>query len=152
MTLAIHRAVTSFNSVAANIDDSGRTAQAMWLVRGMDELWTTRGEDTIIPGTHGRVARTRKRDYLVIELVGFIAGVGASPALELASVRTRISALRSTYSNTQLPATLIVDAEDSTAGSIVCRPLNIVFLDFPDPVFRPFSIELEAIGNDWSFS
>lgn len=152
MALGVHLPVQSYDSVSLAVDVSGEHALWCWLVRGLDETWDTRGDDIIIPGAHGRTPATRKRDTLVIELQGVIAGVGATPALQLASVRTRLTTLRSTFDPTKSPANLVVLLEAGNTATIACRPVNILMLDYPHPVYRPFSVELLAVGSDWAIS
>jgi len=149
MTLKTHLPVVSFGGTSVTVDSSGQHAQWLRLVRGLDEGWEVRGEDTVIPSAAGRVARNRVRDTLTIDLEGVIVGVGATPALQVANTRTRLTALRALFDPAAAPASLVVELEDGTEASITCRTLNLVTLDYPDPVYRPVSIELEAVGADW---
>lgn len=149
MALDVSLAVQSYDGVSLAVDVSGEHAVAAWLVSGLDEGWQTRGENIVIPGSHGQTAGTRKRDYLLIEVEGFVAGVGATPALQVADTRSRLTTLRAAFDRTKSPANLVVLLEDGTTATIACRATNMVMLDYPDPVYRPFSVELEAVGADW---
>jgi len=145
----LHLPVLEWNSNALQATSSGEIVLATWVVRGLDDTWEVRGEDTVIPSAHGRTARDRKRDYLIIEVNGFVTGQGASPALQLADVRSRIQTLRGVFDPTQSPGDLVVRYEDGDNGTISCRPVNLIWFEYPDPVYRPFSGEFMAVGADW---
>jgi hypothetical protein len=62
-----------------------------------------------------------------------------------------MNTLRSLFDPTRAPAVLSVTLETGTA-TISARPVNMVVSDIPDPVVRVVSIELEAVGADWSIA
>lgn len=123
----------------------------MWrCVRGLDELWQTRGRDTVIPGTAGRTVRSRVRDRLAIELEGWLLGVGDTEAEQLADVRAALETFRTLFDPTRAAATLSVALEEGGTADILARPVNVIWRDDPAPVFREGSIQLEAVGSDWT--
>jgi hypothetical protein len=70
--------------------------------------------------------------------------------LQLTDTRARIQTLKTVFDPTQSPGDLVIEFEDGDTGTISCRPQNLVFWpDYPDPVYRPFSGEFEAVGADW---
>lgn len=80
-----------FNDVELQRDD---LTVHLEIIRGLDELPSMRGADTVIPHLEGRVDRLWVADTLDVELEGFVQGDGATEALRRASFRTLMEELK----------------------------------------------------------
>ena len=115
--------------------------------RGLDEVPSVRGKDSIVPAADGRTERNRKNDVLSIVLLGFVRG--APDAVDQdASYRENLASIRALFHSRRARATLTATLEDGTVQTISARPLNIVPGRTVAPRFRTLSIELEGY-DDW---
>lgn len=145
-----YRSVTTFAGTSLNTLSSTAPRLTFWLVRGLDDSFEVRGKDTVIPGTAGRTARTRVRDRRVIEIEGFVAGVGASAAAQTDDFRDAMETLRALFAPTASAASLVVGLEDGVrSATITARPVNMVVAEYVGDVACRLNVELEAIGADW---
>lgn len=150
MTVLPARSVTSYNGTSLNTFSGGQPRLVFQCIRGLDDTPEVRGYDTIIPGTAGRTARSRVRDRRIIEIEGWVIGLGSSHAAQTDDFRDAMETLRSLFSPTASAANLVVLLEDATrSGTISCRPLNML-VDYEGSVAARVNVELEAIGGDWS--
>ncbi len=117
--------------------------------RGLDDLPRVRGRDTIIPATAGRTARNRVRDIRIIELIGFVAGTGATDSAQMTDFRNAIETLRALLDPTAAAQSLVIALEDAGTATITARPRNMLWGDDRLATFRALSVEFEAVGNDW---
>lgn len=118
--------------------------------RGLDEVPTVRGKDTVIPGLGGRLEQNRKNDTLAIVLKGFVQ---ADPALtdltqRRESYRANMRVIRSLFLPTNGRASLAATLEDGSILTIAAVPLNIVPGRLIASEYRELSIELEGF-DDW---
>lgn len=141
----------TYDGTDLDTDVTGQPRLRIRLVSGYFETWAVRGEDTIIPGAAGRVARNRVRDTLPIELFGYVMGTGASEAAQRADLEDAMLELRTLFDPTRSPATLTIALPDGGTSSIEARPTPNALLPGDDriPSFRQVSIALEAVGDDW---
>lgn len=125
------------------------------LYLGFDDEPSVRGEDDIVLYAAGRRLRSRWKDVRVIELRGWVQGVGATLAAKRAAYRERIDELHAIFDPTLAPGPLVVTAPymglASGTASIDARYLNA---SWDDPLlgwFRRVSVELECISSppDW---
>jgi hypothetical protein len=119
------------------------------IVRGLGEVMSVRGEDTIIPNARGRTPRNRMRDRLAIELRGMVMGTGSDEAAQRASFVDLRQELRELFNPDDPPGQLVVTLEDGTTQSIDARAVNLLWGDDDIPTYRTLSVELEAV-EDWS--
>lgn len=141
----------TYDGTALVSDVSGQPRFVLQCVRGLDDTWETRGEDTVIPGAHGRVARARKRDRLLIELAGWVYGTGATDATMKADFRAALDELRTLFDPTRSAASLVVALEDGGSRMIEARPLpGMLVAERLEGVAARVSVELEAVGYDWA--
>lgn len=119
------------------------------LRRGLNETVRVRGVDTIVPGFAGRVVRNRKADGFIVELYGYIAGTGATEALQRASFRTQVTAFRTLFDPTRQPADLVASLEDGGTATCSARPLPTMVFDQIVPGMAAVSVELESVDADW---
>lgn len=118
--------------------------------RGIDEVPTVRGKDTVIPGAAGRFEQNRRNDTIQIVLRGFVQ---ADPALtdtldRRASYRANMTTIRSLFAQDRLRAELAALLEDGATRTVSARPINIVGGREIASEFRELSIELEGY-DDW---
>ena len=147
------RSVTSYNGTSLNTFSSAQPRLVFQVVRGLDDTPEVRGKDTVIPGTAGRTARSRVRDRRVIEIEGWVLGVGATHSAQTDDFRDAMETLRTLFDPTASAATLIVALEDGArSASISCRPVNMLVNYEGLSVGARVNVELEAIGSDWSIS
>jgi hypothetical protein len=130
----------------------GQARIVMRCVRGLDSGPRVRGRDTVIPGLAGRVVRNRVNDGRVIELEGFVAGVGGTQAELDADFRAAVEELRAIFDPTASPATLVIALEDGGTATITARtlPENPMWGGDEISCYRTLSVELEAVGTDWA--
>jgi hypothetical protein len=121
-------------------------------VNGLDSGPRVRGVDTTIPGLAGRDVRDRVADGRPLEGVGFVAGTGDTPEEQAADYEAIMAELRALFDPTLDPGTLEVLLSDGTTTSIQARTMP----EEPEwgtdaiPTFREFSVEWEAVGDDWA--
>ena len=142
------RRVDSYAGTDLSTTVGGHRRLSFWVVSGLDDGMEVRGEDTIIPGAAGRVARDRIRDRRVIEIQGWVQGTGADPGDDM---RDAMETLRTLFDPTRSSATLSVLLEDQTrTASISCRPLPETMIEYLDAYAIGMNVRFEAIGNDWT--
>lgn len=147
------RSVSTYDSVDLTTISTTAPRLQFWLVSGLDDGLDIRGRDTVIPGTAGRTARNRLRDRRVIEIEGFVAGVGATDAIQTDDFRDAMEAMRTLFLPTRSAANLVVLLEDLVrSATISCRPLPTMQIRYVSSVAASMSIELEAIGSDWALT
>lgn len=142
----------TYASTALVTSVSDQPRMVIRCVRGLDDSFEVRGTDTIIPTASGRVARNRVRDRRVIELAGHVLGTGDTEAEQRADVRAALEELRALFDPSAAPGTLVLDLEDGGTATIAARPVNMIVPDDPVPTWRQVSIELEAVGADWTIA
>lgn len=118
--------------------------------RGLDEVPSVRGKDTVIPGAAGRFEQNRKNDVLSIVLKGWVR---ANPTLTdpedlRASYRTNMLAIRTLFASDAARGELVATVEDGTTQEIMARSLNILPGRYVGSEIRVLSIELEGY-DDW---
>lgn len=119
------------------------------IVRGLGEVMTVRGRDTIIPSARGRTPRNRVRDTLAIELRGIVMGTGSDESAQRESFVDLRQELRELFNPDDPPGLLVATLEDGTTQSIDARAINLMWGDDRIPTYRELSVELEAV-EDWS--
>jgi hypothetical protein len=121
--------------------------------RGFNEHPEPRGRDDVIPGRPGRYRRNRVDDRLVIELRGWVRGIGADTDERQVDFRDAVTALKAAFDPTQAAGTLTVLSPylglPSGSQSISeVYPINLLGGEVSNTMsFQRFSIELEAVGN-----
>lgn len=147
------RSVTTYGATSLNTFTGASPRLLFWLTRGLDDSPDVRGEDTVIPGTAGRTARNRVRDRRIIEIEGYVIGVGATDALQTDDFRDAMETLRTLFSPTAAAANLVVLLEDGVrSATISCRTVDML-VDYEGlTVGARVNVELEAIGSDWSIT
>lgn len=121
------------------------------IVVGLNEPPSVRGTDTIVPALDGRIPRNRVVDTRFIELRGWVAGIGATEALQRASFRTQVKALLALFNPSADPDDLVADLEDGTTGTISAQTTNIIWGPLRVPAMRTLSIELESTDPEWVY-
>lgn len=128
---------------------SGVPRKVIGLISGLDDTPEVRGSDTVIPGSTGQVPRNRIWDHRRIELAGFIAGVGASNAAQVADIRAILEEFRTLFDPTRSSATLSIGLEDGGTATIAARPVNMLVPATIDTIRAQVSIVLEAVEGEW---
>ena len=117
---------------------------------GPEDVWETRGEDTVIPTSHGQFPRNRKRDHLVITAEGFVQGAGADEAAQRADFLATRLAIKALMEPTQAPYTLVHTDETGGEWTISARPENVAWeTDDTLPSKREGSCQWRAVEDDW---
>ena len=122
------------------------------LVQGFNEYPEVKGRDDVVPGRPGRYRRNRVDDRAIIELRGWVRGIGATPTARRQDFRATVTALRGAMDPTGGAGTLAVLAPYlglvSGSQSIVAYPLSIMGGEVAASMaFQRFSIELESVAN-----
>jgi hypothetical protein len=120
--------------------------------RGLDEVPSVRGTDTVVPALAGRIERNRVNDVLPIVLRGFVR---ADPTLTDATLiradfRTRMRALRLLFAPDGGRQDLIATLEDGDTATISALPMNINTVVQIGSEYWSGSIELEGY-DDWEY-
>lgn len=125
-----------------------------YIASGLDDMPDVRGSDFIVPSAAGRrVPSTgaRVNDRLVVELRGFVHGVGATEAAARQDFRSTIDTLHSAFMDpTIAPWNLIVYGPVAGVGTsrkrtISVRYLDATFSDWYGGLTRTFAISLECV-------
>ena len=150
MSLAIARPVDSYDGTSLVTLVGTERRLTFWLASGLDDGLAVRGVDTVIPGSAGEVERVRIAGARIIEIQGWVRGLGADDAARADDFRDAMETLRTLFSPTRTAATLIVGLEDAVrTATIAARPL-------PDPIiaYKPVpaasvSVQLKAVDPVW---
>ena len=117
---------------------------------GPEDVWETRGDDTVIPTSRGRFPRNRVDDQLVIVADGFVQGDGIDEAAQRSDFLTTRLAIRALMLPTQDPYTLVHTDETGNEWTIQARPVNVLWSkDDSIPARRNGSLEWLAVEDDW---
>jgi hypothetical protein len=119
------------------------------IVRGIGEVMSVRGRDTVIPGATGMTPRNRVKHDLVIELRGMVMGTGADEAAQRASLVTLRAEMRTLFDPSAAPGTLVATLENGSTQDITARAINLMWGDDRISTYRELSVELLAV-EDWS--
>lgn len=124
---------------------------------GFWEPADVRGQDDVIPGLAGRFRRNRVKDRRIIELRGFVQGIGGTQLERQQNWQAATAALMALMDPTGASGSLAVVAPymglPSGSKTITAYPLNVVGGPVLNTMsFQRWSIELEAVGNppDWA--
>lgn len=121
------------------------------IVAGMDEQVEVRGSDDIIPEATGRDVQPRRPDRRVIELQGWVLGVGATIENKRTNYRSRINELHAILDPTLAPGALTVTSPymglASGTATIAARYVNAVWDEVIQGYFRRVSVELECVAS-----
>lgn len=133
---------------------SSRPRIMCWLTTGLDSGPRVRGVDTIIPSAEGRVVRNRVADGRTIGLEGWVMGTGSTLANQRDDFRDAIEEMRAIFDPTLAPGTLEVILEGGTVAQIDARtmPEEPQWGPISVPTYREFSVDLEAVDDDWSLT
>lgn len=127
------------------------------IVEGYSEPAEVRGEDLVIPLKPGMTRMTRVKHRRVIELRGFIRGIGATQQERAENWRTATDAVLATMDFTLSPGALVASADylglPSGSKTIQASAVDAI----PGPIhnnmgFQRWTFRLVAIGNppEWS--
>ena len=123
---------------------------------GLDSAPSVRGEDTIVPGLAGRIARDRVSDLLPIVVHMLVTGEGASHDAVRESYLSRMTALRAIFDPTADPFSLTIHPTARAVGGKIgtgeTATLTVRFLRFTGPPaigdeVREFDIECECVDS-----
>lgn len=119
------------------------------IVKGLNESPSVRGQDTIIPGLAGRIARSRVADTLMLELRGIVTGDRDAEAGEDADFRTNCLAARALFAPTKSPVAVVATLEDGSTATINARPLPGAIWNYPMRCVAEVSFPMESVDPDW---
>jgi hypothetical protein len=119
------------------------------LVRGLNEPPRVRGVDTVVPGLAGRIARNRTGDGFILELHGYVAGLGTSGYAQGASWRDQVNTFRVLFDPTQDPVGVVATLEDGSTATCSARTLPTVVWVQRAPTCAEVSVEMESLDTDW---
>lgn len=92
--------------------------------RGLGEIPTVRGEDQVVPGRAGRIARARVADQMSIELEGWVGGISDDDPVVITEPEAYITLVRelvALFDPTQVPKALACTLADGSTASILVR-------------------------------
>lgn len=120
---------------------------------GIDDMPSVRGADWVVPGLAGRVVPSvsaRINDVLLVELRGFVHGIGATEDAARQDYRATMDALQAIFLPTLNPWPLVMYGPVGGVGSgrkrtIQVRYLDMVPSDWYGGLTRNFSIRLECV-------
>lgn len=127
-----------------------------WITDGFDDEADVRGDDWIAPERAGRVEGNRVKDRRLIELQGYVIGVGANEAAMRTAYRARVDDLHAIFDPTAAPGALVVHSPvmglASGTKSINARYLNSVWSYGVVTLHAKVSVQLECIDSppDWT--
>lgn len=118
--------------------------------RGLDEVPSVRGRDSIVPAADGRTERNRKNDIISIVLKGWVRADPTVTDIDdaRASYRANMATIRALFHPRNPRADLTAVLEDGTIQTISARGMNIVGGRSIGSEYRDLSIELEGY-DDW---
>lgn len=119
---------------------------------GFNELPEVRGEDDVVPGKAGRYRRNRVDDRLIIELRGWVRGVGGTAVERQQDFRASVAVIQGMFDPTGGPGTLAVLSPylglPSGSQSISVYPMTMLGGEQHNTMsFMRFSVELEAVDD-----
>lgn len=126
------------------------------IVEGYSEPAEVRGEDLVIPLKPGMTHMTRVKHRRMIELRGFVRGIGSTRAERTENWRTATDALMAVMDFTLSPGTLTI--ADPYLGLASDKSIQAKCVDaIPGPVqnrqsYQRWTFRLVAIGNppEWA--
>ena len=148
--MTLLRPVESYAGTALNTFVGTETRLRFWVVDGLDDGLEIRGVDSVIPGAAGRVPRNRLWDRRVVEIAGWVRGVGASDAARADDFRDAMETLRTLFDPTRVPASLVIGLEGGVrTATISCRPLPTILVGYKPVPAASINVEFEAVEGDW---
>lgn len=149
----------SFRAVDLQNGDADPHSSTIWmdLVEGYSEPAEVRGEDLVIPQKPGQTHMTRVKHRRMIELRGFVRGVGGTAAERAESWRTATDALMAVMDFSLSPGALVLSAPylgiPSGTKTIQAKCVDAI----PGPInnrhsYQRWTFRLVAIGNppEWT--
>jgi hypothetical protein len=113
--------------------------------RGLYEGPEVRGEDTVVPARTGRIARNRMADRWVIELEGYVSGLGSTEDAQREHFLDLADIIGALFDPTAMPATLQAEMQDGGTRTIEARTLPTVLWNQVVPSMAKVNIQLEAV-------
>lgn len=130
---------------------SGQLRLCFRLTRGLYAGEDVRGVDVTVPGLAGRISANRVRDRRVLEVEGFVQGVGSTEALRLADFETAMTAVMALFDPKLVAGSLVVGLQGGGTKSITARTLpETIEGNDTIPGRLDLGFRLEAIGTDWA--
>lgn len=113
---------------------------------GPDASPEIRGQDRVMPYRRGQLYGPRRADRLVIGLTGWVAGEGATEALQRSDTATARQELFQLFDTEGGEGTLALTTEDGTTWEANCYP-EVFLPEYlpPIPTFCGISVRLIAI-------
>jgi hypothetical protein len=108
-----------------------------------------RGRDDVALGRDGRVARNRRKDRRVIELVGWVKGTGATEATQRGDYWDNRITLEGVFDSTAT-AVLSATLPSGDVYTISCRLNPPILYNQVVPAYATVSLELESVDPDWT--
>lgn len=146
---AIEGPVTAltFDSTLLERDDGF----SLSLKRGLGEVATVRGVDTVIPGRAGRVFRARVADRMALELEGNIIGIGTFPtSTDAEAYYALVLEAQDLFDPTKDPAVLSCVLPDGSTATINVRVVPPILWDEKVPgLAARLNVALESVDPDW---
>jgi hypothetical protein len=128
----------------------GQLRYCFRLTRGLYSGLEVRGKDTLIPAAAGLVEQNRLRHRRVLEVEGFVQGVGADLAAQAADFESAMAQVNQDFDPTLGAGTLVVTLQDGSSMSIEARTLpETLEGDDEIPTRLDLKFSLEAVGDDW---
>jgi hypothetical protein len=100
MVAALNRPIVTYAGTSLQVLSGSERRITFWLVGGLDDPADVRGEDTVVPALAGRIARNRVRDRRVIEIQGYVRGLGSDDAARADDFRDIQEVLRALFAPT----------------------------------------------------
>lgn len=137
-------------SYAGTVLETGDLSLYLEITYGLNEQPDVRGKDSVVPHAAGAIARNRRAHDRRILLAGWVAGVGATQALQRASYQNTFDTLTTLFATDRAVANLVVTAPDATTRTIAARPLNIAIKEILAGEFAEVTVELLSVAPNWT--
>ena len=151
---AVERRVNRYRGMSFYQFVSNQPRIIAWATYGVDSGPRVRGVDTTVPAATGRIARNRVGDGRMVGIEGFVMGTGNTLVEQRDDFRDAIEQMRVVFDPTLSPGELEVILEGGTVATINVRtmPEEPEWGPYALPTYRTFSVEFEAVDDEWSLS
>lgn len=121
------------------------------LVSGLYAGIQVRGTDVIVPGLAGRISQNRLLDRRLIEVEGFVQGIGSTEDARRDDFEAAMATLMNDFDPTLAAGSLVVHLQGGGTASIEARTLpETIEGQATIPSRLDIAFRLEAVGSDWA--
>lgn len=132
---------------------NGQLRICLRLSRGLHSGLEVRGTDTVVSSRVGQIERNRVAHSRMLEVVGFVQGVGDTAAEQLADYETAMQEVDALFDPTLTAGALVVALQGGGTATIMARTLpQTLEEEAVIPSRRDIGFRLEAVDPpSWTF-